>query len=237
MAELPELIKRLLNADTHKKTIAAKSSITKKINELGKVYGASKAREIALTFIPKELEFLIKRLTPGYFYLEDTLLYGWYDDSQQVQAERLPVERRGDKYVVIVHLSEALELWKQRGFCGAVNLPTTYYPEEGIMVLTVRVPHENFEFWASAGYANACDIQYYWNQEGLTVSRSIIEHGFWKAYKWWPEAKIFWLKERPEWFTDLSCWKKNEPKPKPYDAIISPSSSEQWKASRLNFDE
>ena len=54
--------------------------------------------------------------------------------------------------------------------------------------VTVAVPHEETFLYALHGWANACPLQWHQNDEGYIVSRSIIDHGFWQAWKWWDGA-------------------------------------------------
>jgi hypothetical protein len=57
----------------------------------------------------------------------------------------------------------------------------------------------------------------------LFVTRSIIEHGFWQAWKWYgAETKWWYLENRPELFADFDWWGESATKPVRYEPTDNP---------------
>lgn len=91
----------------------------------------------------------------------------------------------------------------------------------------VSVPQQQSFFYAKYGWANACPLQWYRDEEGYKVDRSIIPHGFWQAWKWWEGAWHWYIRNRPELFENFDCWgaswdelgEIHAAKPKPSDAV------------------
>ena len=91
----------------------------------------------------------------------------------------------------------------------------------------VDFPTEKTAQQAKLGFAKAQAIQWYWDkEEGLVVTRNVLDCGFWKAWKWWGESTQWWYLERhPEYFTDYAWWnseisKPAEPPNDPYAAVL-----------------
>jgi hypothetical protein len=69
----------------------------------------------------------------------------------------------------------------------------------------------------------------------LFVDRSIIEHGFWQAWKWYGADTQWWyLEHRPELFADLEWWvdskpMRYEPQDDPYAAVLGGLKNEATK--------
>ncbi len=204
--------------------------------------------EILLTAaIPKWAEWISRRYTyvPGYFWLEksnikygDTVL-GWLDQNQ-VQAEPMPL-KAWYQWLPEERYWEVLDWWEEStGFAVAEDLPLYWHTS------VVTVPTEKLRSFCEHGFASPCAIQ--WErrcnqydplENGLYVTRTIVPHGFWKAWKWWPEAWIWYYEHRPELFEEEDVWGKRvrcEPF-NPYAAVFSPSNSESLRARLFHIDD
>lgn len=233
LSKLQKAIDRYIKADTTRKQSGAKGAITKLINNRAIAIGASKARAELWDFFNKiEVEsyslptWMSLRFTPGSLYEEGDRLMGWWDDGQiQVQAEEIPLFRSNDTYVVSFHCRpEFAHLWHQRGFEPAEPLPIRYGEWKIDYVgswAEVDFPVRRSPLMAEYGYALPCPLQWHRDWQGLHVDRSIIEHGFSQAWKWWGENTKWWyLEHRPELFADLDWW--GQPEPKRYEPIGDP---------------
>lgn len=226
---LNQLIERYLAADTTRKKSGAKGAITRWANdraaEIGVVAARSEVLEVLGQFedLP---EWILQRFTPGSLYQEGDRLMGWWDEESQVQAEELPFYWSGDFYEVSFYgRSGEIGLWNLRGFYDAERLPVTYYSRyfEDSDSIRVDFPIERSLFFLEYGYALPCQLQWNWGIEGLVVRRSIIDQGWWCAWKWWGEGTRWWyLANRPELFADLDWWGETEEgdKPRPYDVVL-----------------
>jgi hypothetical protein len=147
---------------------------------------------------------------------------GWWSIEAQVQAEELPLERLGQAYSVTFYdRSQERGLWQLRGFYEAEGLLLVHL-EDGSYV---RFAVERSLFFLEFGYALPCTLQWYWNEHGLFVSRSIIGTGWHQAWKWWDGAKWWYFAHRPELFADLDSWGtldpiRHEPEDDPYAAVL-----------------
>jgi hypothetical protein len=234
MDKLKQAINRYLDADTSRKQSAAKGAITRLINQRAEIVGAIAARsevwEVLKDFteIPRWME---RRFTPGSLYTDGNSVFGWWDENLQVQAEELPLYHYGNNrgYEVCFYKQESL--WKERGFEQAQKLPLVK-SSNGVYV-DFDIRHSTF--FAALGYARPCPLQWrrinLGTESTLEVTRSILDQGFWKAYKWHENSKWWYLEHHPEWFSDSPIWGEQEdpdlPQPPSGAAILSPSSSLQ----------
>jgi hypothetical protein len=198
----------------NRKLGAAKGKVTKLANELAFEIGVIAARERILKFLKQieihseRLDLLKKRFTPRTFYIEQERIFGWWDINDQFQAEPLPIysETNWDNsnaYIVAPCAGE----WNSRGFDVAQPLPVKFHSGG----LEVSFPVKQSLFWLEHGYALPCELQWRrgeWPEGGtcLWVDRSIIQFGFWQAWKWWDTAKWWYLDKRPELFADMDWW-------------------------------
>ncbi|TAE54377.1 MAG: hypothetical protein EAZ88_09350 [Oscillatoriales cyanobacterium] len=174
--------------------------------------------------IPEWGKWIRKRYTciPGYYWLEssskfgDTVL-GWYN-QEQVQAEPFPLKLHWQNHED-ERYSEVLDWgYEERGFAPAEKLPVEYT----FFGCEVNIPVESLHLslhlsLCKHGYASACKIQ--WErrcnqrdplENGLYVMRSIIPHGFWKAWEWWPDCWQYYYDKRL----------RHEPPNDPYAAVL-----------------
>ncbi|MEG3861044.1 hypothetical protein [Microcoleus sp. herbarium12] len=198
--------------------------------------------------LPKESNWVQQRYTyvAGYFWLEnsshkygDTVL-GWHDDPLQIQAEALPLKLHfqrfdDDRYLEVLDWG-----WDEKGFMAAEDVPLCWHS------CHVEIPIEKTWFFCKYKYAAPCQLQ--WQRKydhipeerGLYVLRSIIPHGFWQAWKWWPEAREWYYEHRPELFEEEEIWGKkptwNEP-PNSYSAVLSPNNSNSLKNQIFHIEE
>ncbi|MFP5272608.1 hypothetical protein [Coleofasciculus sp.] len=113
--------------------------------------------------------------------------YQMWVDRGFLMAEPLPVVRRDEAEYVSV----AQDKWKvmaRNGYAEAQPLPWTRRIEESSVIFT----------------ANGINVEE--DRPGLYVERSIIAHGFWKAYKWWAGCRYWYYERHPEWFWDDPIW-------------------------------
>jgi hypothetical protein len=242
--KLNKIIDRYLKADTSRKQAGAKGAITKLVTQRASEVGADNARvefwETLLSerrgkysSIWKNWDSLLLRFRPGTLYQEGDRVMGWWDDGQvQVQANELPLVRSNSTYVVSFHLQPSrINVWQQRGFEVAEPLPLTFVygswaVSREVVGITVSFPVARSHFFAQHGYALPCQLQWHRDWSGLVVDRSIIEHGFWQAWKWWGEETKWWyLEHRPELFADMDWWGESkpvryEPENDPYAAVL-----------------
>ncbi|MEG5045992.1 hypothetical protein [Microcoleus sp. B4-C1] len=233
---------------------AGKAQLTKIVNQWKKEEPRNVIKksieEYLLTIdLPKEANWITKRYTyvPGLFWLEnssnkygDTVL-GWYDDPLQIQAEELPLKLHcrpfeDDRYIEVLDWSG----WQHKGFAAAEDLPLRCHNNQ------VEIPIEKTWFFAKLKYAAPCQLQ--WErkyndipeEKGLYVLRSIIPYGFWQAWKWWPEAREWYYKHRPELFEEEEIWGEkltwHEP-PNSYSVVLSPNNSQLVKNQIFHIEE
>lgn len=217
--KLKKAIDRYHAADTSRKQAGAKGAITRIVNERATLIGAEAARsEVleAVKTVDSGIAFWIKeRFTPGSFYQEGNYVYGWWDDgSIQVQAEKLPLHFFSGSFysVSFYHREEEALLWQQRGFEPAEDLPLRSIFSTTSGWSQVSFPVERSEFWAKYGYALPCDLQWRWHPgEEYFVLRTIVDAGFWRAYKWWAGCQWWYYERHPEWFSGSNLWGAEEP--------------------------
>jgi hypothetical protein len=216
---LNKAIDRCFHADTVRKRANAKKVIEKLVSDRAAVVGANDARvEFWIVLMGEkrkipipEADELLSCLQPNVLYEKGDLVFGWWDDGTfQVHAEELPLIRSNNTNVVsFSRQPQWVGLWKKRGFEEAEPFPVTL--GMGETGLVVRFPIARSQVFAQHGYALPCTLQWHWDEEGFFVDRNIIEHGFWKAWKWWGAETMWWYLERsPELFADVNWWDKPE---------------------------
>lgn len=238
--KLKAAIQKYLDADTKNSKSGTKGAITKLIN-------AASATDVML--IPGILQefqglpiWLHLRFKKGSLYQEGDRVFGWCRDDQ-IQAVELPVyldifsyddgnENRIVKYIRVGASGE-------EGFAAPVPLPF-----DGCRV-SVKPGDPNFLKLLEYGWASPCDLQWSWfgrprlsALEGYVVERSIIPHGFWQAWKWWPDCWRWYYAKRPELFKDAELWGlgsiQAEPLNDPY-AVVLGGSNKQYFKDRMFF--
>jgi hypothetical protein len=233
--KLRQSITRFLEADTSRKQAGIKGVITKLITQRAVEVGVTATRGEVLQVL-EEFEnlpdWLKERFNPRSFYKEKDRVFGWWDATEQVQAEELPLYHSVDRYYVSFYGSQnEAWIWNRRGFHLAQELPLKHGTESS----WVDFPVEWTEFWLPYGYALPCKLQWYWDDDEYRVSRSIIDHGFWQGWKWWEGAKYWYFNHRPELFIDMVEWWGEEPETpgtltpalpeSHHSAVLSPSTS------------
>lgn len=239
--KLKAAIQKYLDADTKNSKSGTKGAITKLIN-------AASATDIML--IPKILQefqelpsWLKLRFKKGSLYQEGDRVFGWYEVNQ-VQAIELPVfldifsyddgvDNRVVKYIRVIS--------EEMNFAPAIDLPF----RDG----RVDIPSDDDNFWEllEHGWASPCDLQWSWlersrysDKEGYVVERSIISHGFWQAWKWWPDCWHWYYVKRPELFEDADFWgppmplARHEPPDNPYAAVLGGANKERFQVFFLD---
>lgn len=220
-------IQKYLDAEPHKKS-AFKGVITRLINSLPDVT-FDKIQKVIAEFkdLPEEIA---QRFTEGSLYESNGLVYGW-TRKNQFQAEPIPVymswAKENGRYIKV--LKDRLD----EGFAEAVPLP--------LLDKFVKVPWQKTDIYARHGWANPCKLQWYWEEgENYAVSRSIIPHGFWQAWKWWDGARNWYLDHRPELFEDAELWGEKPPvyhePPNPYSAVLGGKNKDFWEQSKFYID-
>jgi hypothetical protein len=242
--KLRAAIQKYLDADTKPSRSGAKGAITKLIN------AASLTDVMLIPGVLQKFEelpnWLKLRFQKGSLYQEGERVFGWYREGQ-VQAVELPVvldifsyddgeKNRIVKYIRVISGG--------MGFAPAIDVPF-----DGCRV-DVSPDSDNFWELLEVGYASPCDLQWSWferprwsDKEGYVVERSIISHGFWQAWKWWPDCWQWYYGKRPELFEDAVWWGKEELElvryepPDPYAAVFSPSNSESLRSQLFFLDD
>ncbi len=244
--KLKAAIQKYLDADTKNSKSGTKGAITKLIN-------AASATDIIL--IPEILQgfqelpsWLELRFKKGSLYREGDRVFGWYK-ADQVQAVELPVVLDVFRYddgvnfdAVLYTSMTVIQTHEELGcFIPAINLPF-----DGCRV---DVPPDDDNFWElhKHGWASPCDLQWSWfersrwsEKEGYVVERSIISHGFWQAWKWWPDCWHWYYVKRPELFEDADFWgppiplARHEPPDNPYAAVLGGANKERFQVSLLD---
>lgn len=238
--KLKTAIQKYLDADTKNSKSGTKGAITKLIN-------AASATDVML--IPgilqefQELPSWLKlRFEKGSLYQEGDRVFGWCRDDQ-IQAVELPVylgtfsyddgnENRIVKYIRVRASGE-------EGFAAPISIPF-----DGCRV-SVKPGDPNFLKLLEYGWASPCDLQWSWFErpcwsalEGYVVERSIIPHGFWHAWKWWPGCWEWYYSHRPElFFEDTALWGDLlpvEPPNNPYAAVLG-GANKQYFNDRMFF--
>ncbi|MEZ2250235.1 hypothetical protein [Microcoleus sp.] len=216
LAKLKSAIQNYLDADTE----SSKGRVKRVITEL--ISAASATDAILIPEILQEFEelpnWLKLRFQKGSLYEEGNEVFGWHENSQ-VQAVSLPVRLDifsyddGEDLVVVKYLNVTHE---EMGFAPAIDLPFVDLPFGGIRVV-VPVSEYNFDdtFLTMCGYgwASPCSLQWSYFErsdrsdlEGYVVERSIISHGFWKAWDWWPDCWRWYYDKYPDLFEDAEWW-------------------------------
>jgi hypothetical protein len=233
-------IQRHLEADRARTMASTKGVITRLANERALEIGVEAARKEILEIL-NELNKLLKysdslpdwlllRFMPGSFYQEGERVMGWWDVERQVQAEHLPIHHCNQRYWVnfSTHPDE-FHLWYERGFDSPKELPVIFGYEPSRLL--VSFPVKRLPKLIEYGYALPCPLQWHWSEgEGLYVNRSIIEHGFWKAWRWHEGSRLWYLEHLPELFVDMPMWgdyqfnnqerTRYEPENDPYAAVL-----------------
>lgn len=214
-------IQKYLDADKRDSKSEAKEAITRLIS------AASATDVMSIPGVSQEFEelpnWLKLRLQKGSLYEEDGEVFGWYKDDQ-FQAEPLPVELDFFSYDDgnDVRKVECIKVVSESiGFCPAVEIP--YCIRQSLFGETlVNVPIDDdlrfLELWGY-GFASPCPLQWSWfgpgrdrwdDRRGYVVERSIICHGFWRAWKWWPGCWHWYYEKQPELFEDAKWWDENK---------------------------
>lgn len=203
--KLKAAIQDYLDKGTQLSRSKARTVITKLIN------GASVTE---MTLVPSVLqgfevlpEWLNLRFQKGSLYKKGRRVFGWYK-VDQVQAVELSVtldvfhyDDGVDFLAVLYRSMKVVQIQEEWGFFPATDLP--FYDCR----VRVSFDDDNFRELHKCGYASPCDLQWSWvDKEGYVVERSIISHGFWKAWEWWPECWQFYYKKWPELFQDAEWW-------------------------------
>lgn len=213
----------------------AKARVTRLVNDLAQEFGPATARELALACVqsapeasvPDRVSLLTQRFTVGSLYVDNQTVFGWYEPQSQAQAEALPLYYTGESYEVSFSMTtKESKLWQQRGFHLAEDLPVVRHGFS--RCLEVVSPIKRALHFLEYGYALPCQLQWYRDEDGFHVSRSIISAGFWCAWKWWSDAKYWYLEKRPELFADMDWWgeeipavrQRFEPEDDPYAAVL-----------------
>ena len=216
MEKIKTAIERYTQAETSRKQSAAKGLITRIVNERASEVGATATRQEVIEVL-KDLDgipgWIAQRFNTRSFYKEGDRVMGWWDKASQVQAEALPLYSTGRSYSVsFFGRSNEIPLWNRRGFWTAQELPLKFYPVQhgplgNYQSSYVEFPVEKTLIFIEYGYALPCPLQWWWTQgDEFRVTRSIIDHGFWQAWKWWDGAMFWYLEKRPELFSDLDWW-------------------------------
>lgn len=230
--DLKTTIYKYLTVDgTNRMVGRALAKVTRLVNDLAQEFGPATVRELALACVqaasspvPDRINRLVNRFTVGSLYLEGQTVFGWYDQFQ-AQAKEVPLRYMGDSYEVnFFACPKERKLWQERGFHEAEDLPVIWRSYSSC--LEVVFPVKRSLFFREYGYALPCQLQWYRDDEGFHVSRSIISAGFWCAWKWWGDAKYWYLEKRPELFADMDWWgepsppQRFEPIDDPYAAVL-----------------
>lgn len=241
MDKLKTLIEKYLAADTIRKSAAAKGQITKLVSENSIQTSPAAARAEALLIAQQyEIDWLIWRLTFGSLYKEGDRVMGWWDESH-CQAQELPLVRNGGQWSVSFYRrSQEKAMWESRGFFEAQPFPVVRREGRNEQFWEVRFDVKTSLFWLEYGYALPCELQYRWDFEGLTVTRSIISQGFWQAWKWWDGALYWYLEKRPELFADMDWWGEEgeaprfEPPEDSFAVVLGVQGREVWEARKVS---
>lgn len=227
---LRQAIQKYLDAEPHRKS-AFKGVMTRLINSSPDITVEVIQKVIAeFKDLPQEIT---QRFTKGSFYESGGLVYGWVREGQ-LQAEPIPVymsvarEEPERRFIRVIRNQPGL------GFAEALRLP--------FLDGRTEVPWEETDLYARSGWANACDLQWYWKEgENYVVSRSIIPYGFWQAWKWWDGARNWYLEHRPELFEDEEIWQtepvRHEPIDNPYAAVLGDKNRELFEARKFYLDD
>jgi hypothetical protein len=242
--KLDAAIDRYIGADTARKRTNAKKALIKLVCDRAEQVGNDDARvefyKVLLAKnrtkgLPNKLlpDELVHCFSPHTFYEKGDRVIGWWADGEvQVHAEELPLVRSagiphsyGCSAVSFDKYPERVTVWRQRGFEKAEQLPIV----SGVAGITVYFPWTQSQLLAEHGYARPCELPWHRDSDGLFVDRSIIEHGFWQAWKWWGTDTRWWyLEHRPELFAKLDWWGteeepirvRHEPPNDPYAAVL-----------------
>jgi hypothetical protein len=234
-------IQKYLEAQTKPAKSGAKGAITKLVNA---------ANEAELKSIPEILQefsnlpdWLKLRFEKGSLYKEGDRVFGWYH-NEQIQACELPLtidiyrHDDGEDFLAVLY-TKVTVTHEAMGFTPAIDLPF-----DGTLVnVPVSDDYPYLELW-KCGWASPCEIQWSWfgrprwsQLEGYVVERSIIPHGFWQAWKWWPEAWQWYMEKRPELFEDAVWWGKEPFRYSPPDdhyAAVLGNASKHFETFRLD---
>lgn len=209
--KLKTAIQKYLDADTGNSKSGAKGAIAKLIDD-------ASATDVML--IPDILRgfdglpnWLKLRFQKGSLYREGGRVFGWYREGQ-VQAVELPVdldifsyddEEVGLRVVEYIIALESISM----GFAPPIDLPLRsmdVFFSGGNYRVDVSLDSDSYWELLAAGYASPCALQWSWIDKEYVVERSIISHGFWKAWEWWPECWQFYYQKWPELFQDAEWW-------------------------------
>lgn len=233
-------IQKYLDAVTKASRSGAKGAITRLVNN------ADLAESILIPKILEEFDglpnWLKLRFQKGSLYQEGDRVFGWCTDDQ-IQAVSLPVildccnepDGRSYRYIRVVASDE-------EGFAAPVRLPF-----DGCRV-SVKSDDPNFLELLQHGWASPCNLQWSWFErsrwsdlDGYVVERSIIPHGFWHAWKWWPDCWEWYYSHRPELFEDAALWgdllPPVEPPNNPYAAVLGGANKQYFKDRMFFLDD
>lgn len=239
-------IEKYLNPENKKSKSALKGAITRILNT------ATDADIDSLRGVLQELselpDWLRLRLQKGSLYEDNGCVYGWYSGSQ-LQAEPIPVRfdvRYDDETTNGFHI---VVTGHGKGFCPPVKLPL----RGGIVDVPIEDDLKFLELW-KYGWASALPLQWFYGerqvwgdregsiiQDGYIVERSIIPHGFWCAWKWWPGCQFWYLNKRPELFEDADWWgpphESALPSPAPGSVVLGGQNREFWERNKFYMED
>jgi hypothetical protein len=257
--KLRQAIEKYLNPDSKQAKSALKGAITKIVNAIP-ISDTSLIREVLQEFsdLPNWLRL---RFEKGSLYEENGRVFGWYTGSQ-LQAQPLPVkldsfshhDETTDKLRIVKYI---LVIGAGEGFYPAVPMPikNTFASNlpKGIYIDVPIDDTLNFlEMWKH-GWASPCPIQWSWGkrqiwsdyegwipQDGYMVDRSIIAHGFWVAWKWWPGCHLWYLNKRPELFEESEWWGLPQPncaKLESGSMVLGGQNREFWERNKFYIED
>jgi hypothetical protein len=257
--KLRRAIEKYLDPDSKQAKSGLKGAITKIVNAIP-VSDTGLIREVLQEFsdLPNWLRL---RFEKGSLYEENGCVFGWYSDSQ-LQAKPLPVELNSfsyhdettDKLRIVKYI---LVIGAREGFYPAVPMPieNTFggdLPKDVYINIPIDDTLNFLEMWKH-GWASPCPIQWsrgkrqirndsegWISQDGYTVDRSIIAHGFWVAWKWWPGCQLWYLNKRPELFEESEWWGPPRPdcaKPELGSMVLGVQNREFWERNKFYMED
>jgi len=181
-----EAVCKYLNTTFPSEANRAKDEIIKTVNAATDSDAREQIQEIRAEF-GMLTGWIKSHFTPGSLYTDRGLVFGWWREDQ-LQAEFLPVALSKN---YLKSLPRQMEVVACRdGFLRPVDVPFFHSP-------IVRVPDGQLAQYARYGWANAVPLQWRRIQGGYIVDLSIVDCGFWAAWKWWPGAGNFYENNPP----------------------------------------